>query len=147
MLIRLLTRQTGADWGLLLLRLGFAAMLSGLHGWTRLTRAFNYAVYGQAWPFVAVVERLGFPVPAVFAVLSAMSESIAVVFVLLGIYTRPAAAVIAFNMTVATYNEASKGDPWELPALYLLSALVLVLAGPGAMSLPVRPAWSGRLRT
>jgi putative oxidoreductase len=140
-------RHSGTDWGLLLLRVGFAAMLVGLHGWTRLLRAFNYTVHGHAWTFVGVVERLGFPVPAVFAVLSAMSESVAVVFVVLGIYTRPAAAVIAFNMAVATYNEASKGDPWELPALYLLSALVLALTGPGALSVAVRPAWFRRVRT
>jgi hypothetical protein len=42
--------------------------------------------------------------------------------------------VIAFNMTVAVYNEASKGDPYELPALYLLIAIVLFVAGPGRIS-------------
>jgi len=143
----LMIRSSGTDWGLLLLRLGFAAMLVGLHGWTRLLRAFHYTVHGQAWTFVGVVERLGFPVPGLFAVLSAMSESIAVVFVVLGIYTRPAAAVIAFNMAVATYNEASKADPWELPALYLLSALVMVLTGSGGLSLSARSGWLPRLRT
>ena len=38
-------------------------------------------------------------------------------------------------MAVAFYNEAGKGDPFELPALYLLIALVAAIAGPGAMSL------------
>ena len=37
-------------------------------------------------------------------------------------------------MAVAFYNEAGKGDPFELPALYLLLALVLVVAGPGALA-------------
>jgi len=130
-----MTRQSEVDWGLLVLRLGFGALLIGLHGWTRLQKAFNLVVHGQPWTFVGVVQRLGFPFPSGFAVLSALSESVAVLFVLLGVFTRPAAAIVAFNMAVAFYNEASKGDPFELPALYLLCALVLLLTGPGALAL------------
>ena len=133
-----MTRLSGIDWGLLLLRLGFTALLISLHGWTRFLRAYNYLVHGQAWTFVGVVERLGFPYPPVFAVLSALSESVAVVFVALGLFTRSAATIIAFNMAVAFYNEASKGDPYELPALYLLDAIVLAAAGPGLVSIDAR---------
>jgi putative oxidoreductase len=128
-------RYSEIDLGLLLLRLGFAGLLISFHGWTRLLRAFNLVVHHQAWTFVGVVQRLGFPYPSVFAVLSALSESVAVVFVAAGLYTRPATLVIAFNMTVALYNEASKGDPFELPALYLLAAIVLFLTGPGRISI------------
>ena len=135
-----MTRYTETDWGLLLLRLGFAALLIGLHGWTRFLRAFNFVVHGQAWTFVSVVERLGFPYPSVFAVLSALSESVAVVFVALGLFARPAAAVIAFNMSVAFYNEAAKGDSFELPGLYLLLAAVIIVAGPGRAVVGAKPA-------
>ena len=142
-----MTRYSETEWGLLLLRLGFAALLIGLHGWTRLLRAFNFVVHGQAWTFVSVVERLGFPYPSVFAVLSALSESVAVVFVALGLFARPAAAVIAFNMAVAFYNEAAKGDPFELPGLYLLLAAVIVVAGPGRAVVGAKPArGSDRIR-
>jgi putative oxidoreductase len=142
-----MTRHSETDWGLLLLRLGFAALLIGLHGWTRLLRAFNFVVHGQAWTFVGVVDRLGFPYPPAFAVLSALSESVAVVFVVLGLFTRPAAAVIAFNMAVALYNEAIKGDPFELPALYLLCALVLLVAGAGRIVVrPRRSSGTNRIR-
>ena len=89
-------------------------------------------------PSSIVVGRLGFPFPPVFAVLSALSESAAVVLIALGLFTRPAAAVVAFNMAVAFYNEAGKGDPFELPALYLLLALVLVVAGPGGLAVDGR---------
>jgi len=129
-----MTRYSATDWGLLLLRLGFAALLIGLHGWTRLMRAYNLVVHGQPWPFVDLVGRLGFPFPSVFAVLSALSESAAVALIAAGLFTRPAAAIVAFNMAVAFYNEAGKGDPFELPALYLLLALVVVVAGPGALA-------------
>ena len=127
-------RYSEIDVGLLFLRVGFAALLVGLHGWPRLLRAFNFVVHQQAWPFVGAVQRLGFPYPSVFAVLSALAESVAVGFVAAGLYTRPACLVIAFNMTVAVYSEVSKGDPFELPTLYLLVALVLFLTGPGRIS-------------
>ena len=130
-----MTRYSATDWGLLLLRLGFAALLLGLHGWTRLLRAFNYVVHGTPWTFVDLVGRLGFPFPSFFAVASALSESAAVAFIAVGLFTRPAAAIVAFNMAVAFYNEAGKGDPYELPALYLLLALVAAVAGPGAIAL------------
>ena len=141
-----MTRYSGTDWGLLLLRLGFAALLIGLHGWTRLLRAFNFVVHGQPWTFVDLVGRLGFPAPSVFAVLSALAESAGVALVAVGRLTRPAAALVAFNMAVAFYNEAGKGDPFELPALYLLLALVVVVSGPGALALDRWRAPS-RLRT
>src|SRR5262245_2693470 len=123
------------DWGLLLLRLGFAGLLIYLHGFARLGRAFNYAVHGQTWTFVSLVERLGFPFPGAFAVISAMSESMGALLVGLGVLTRPAALFVVVNMAVATASEASKGDPWELPALYLLPALVVLVAGPGRLGL------------
>jgi uncharacterized membrane protein YphA (DoxX/SURF4 family) len=77
-----------------------------------------------------------------------MSESVAVVFIALGLFTRPAAAIIAFNMAVALYNEAAKGDPFELPALYLLGALVILVAGPGRVAIDRRErAVTPRLKT
>jgi len=43
--------------------------------------------------------------------------------------------------------DAMYAGPWELPALYLLSALVMVLTGPGGLSLSARSGWLRRLRT
>lgn len=121
--------------GILVLRLGFAALLIGFHGWSRLGRAIGYVAYGQPWTFVNVVERLGFPIPSVFAVLSASAESIGALLVAVGLFTRWASAIIAINMAVGLFNEASKGDPLELPALYLVGALAIMLLGPGRWSL------------
>lgn len=121
--------------GLLILRLGFASLLIGFHGWTRLGRAIGYVFYGQPWTFVDLVGRLGFPMPAVFAVLSATAESAGALLVAIGLFTRWGAALIAINMVVALFNEASKGDPLELPALYFLGAIAILLLGPGPWSL------------
>src|SRR6186997_2597782 len=121
--------------GLLVLRLGFASLLLGFHGWTRLGRAMGYVFYGHPWTFVDLVGRLGFPMPAVFAVLSATAESVGALLVALGLFTRWGAALIAINMAVALFNEAAKGDPLELPALYFLCAVAILLLGPGQWSL------------
>ena len=122
------------DAGLLVLRLGAGALLIGFHGWARLIRAYNYVVHGTPWSFVNLVHGLGFPWPGVFAVSSALAESIGAVLILLGLWTRGAAVVLAINFAVATASEAAKGDPYELPALYLVIALVLVATGGGRFS-------------
>lgn len=132
------------DGALLVLRLGFAGLLFWLHGWTRLIRSFNFVFMDQPWTFVNVVAALGFPLPAMFAVLSALSESVGALFVALGLFTRSASLVIAINMAVALFNEARKGDPFELPALYLLGATVLALSGPGRYALDASLGRSGR---
>lgn len=124
-----------ADWGLLIGRLGFAGLLIGFHGWARFGRAFGYTVLGQQWTFVEIVAGLGFPFPAVFAVLSAFSESIGALLLGLGLFTRFAALALAINMGVATFSEAYKGDPFELPGLYFLLSLIFLAVGGGRFSI------------
>ncbi len=111
-----------------------AALMVGFHGWSRIHRAIGYLFYQQQWTFVSVVERLGFPMPAVFAVLSVGAESVIPLLMAVGLFTRWSAAIVAINMTVALLNELFKGDPIELPALYLLGAVTIMLLGPGGLS-------------
>ena len=129
-----MARDGKHDVGLLFLRVSYAGMLIGFHGWARFFRAFNYAVHHQPWTFVALVQRLGFPIPGVFAVLSALAESIGALCIGLGFFTRWAALIVAINMSVAFYNEAAKwsnGGTPELPGLYLIGALVIIILGGG----------------
>jgi len=119
------------DCGLLLLRVGLAGLMLSLHGWARFFRASDYLVFDIPWPFVDLVAGLGFPWPGAFAVMSALSESVGAVLVAIGWLTRWAALALVIDMSVALFNEASKGDPIELPALYLVGALTLMITGPG----------------
>jgi len=129
-----MTAHSRADWGLFLLRVGLASLLIGLHGGPRLIRVFRYAFLGEPWTFVGLVGGIGFPFPLTFALLSTAADSIGAFLVGLGFLTRWASVMIAINMTVAVYFETTGGDPFELPALYLLGAAVLAVAGPGAYS-------------
>lgn len=129
-----MTAHSRADWGLVLLRVGLASLLIGLHGGPRLIRVFRYAFLGEPWTFVGLVGGIGFPFPLTFALLSTAADSIGAFLVGLGFLTRWASMMIAINMTVAVYFETLGGDSPELPALYLLGAAALAVAGPGAYS-------------
>ena len=122
------------DLGLLILRLGFASVLLGYHGWSRLIQIQAWLT-GHPWAFVGVVDKLGFPAPVVFALLSALSESIGSMLVAAGFYTRWASAMITISMSVAFCTKFSKGESFELPALYLLWALTITVAGGGRYAL------------
>ncbi len=124
-----------ADCGLFLLRIGVAGLMLALHGWARFFRASDYLVFGTPWPFVDLVAGLGFPLPGAFAVMSALSESVGAVLMAMGWLTRWAAFALVIDMSVALFNEGSKGDPIELPALYLVGALTLMITGPGRFAL------------
>ena len=126
---------TAVDVGLLVLRLGIAGLMLALHGWARLGRAFSYAILGTEWPFIGVVAGLGIPMAGMFAVASALSESFGAILVGIGLFTKPAAVFLVIDMTVALCNEVSGGDPIELPALYFIAALTIVMTGPGRYGL------------
>jgi putative oxidoreductase len=130
-----MTRHPRLDFGLLVLRIGFVLLLIAFHGGARFVRAVDYAVLGEPWTFVALVEQLRLPFAPAFAVLSALAESMGAVLVGIGLLTRPAALVIAMNFAVACVNETINGDPVELPALYLVCTLVIAICGPGSYSI------------
>lgn len=130
----LMSVQSRANWGLFLLRVGLASLLIGLHGGPRLMRAARFLVLGEPWTFVGLVEGMGLPFPLMFALLSTAADSVGAFLVGLGFLTRWAALMVATNMTVAVYFEMTGGDPIELPAMYLLGAVVLVVTGAGAYS-------------
>src|SRR5215831_2150590 len=110
------------DLGLLFLRVATGGMLLSVHGWARLLKAFGYLFLGQPWTFVGLVQRIGFPIPVVFAVASALAESVGAVLLIVGLGTRWAALVIGFNLAVAVGLELSKHSAsYELPSVYLIA--------------------------
>ena len=131
--------KEGREYGWLVLRLGTGAMLFGLHGWGRIFKLYSYLVLGQPWTFVGLVQRIGFPMPAVFAVASALVESIGAIMLLVGCKTRWVALLLAFNLAVAVGFELSKGGGGaELPGVYLIPLVALALGGAGRYSLDER---------
>jgi putative oxidoreductase len=123
------------DTALLLLRVAPALMLIGFHGGQKLLSAGKFLFAGEEWAFVAGVAGLGFPLPAFFAVCAALAESVVAAVLALGFFTRYAAAILSFNMAVATYRHLTTDLRFELAAIYLLIFLVFVIVPPGRYSL------------
>jgi putative oxidoreductase len=127
------------DVGLLLLRVGIGGLIFALHGWARLGKLYGYFVLGQQWSFIGLVQRIGFPAPAAFAIASALAESIGALMIIAGVYTRWAAAILAINVGVATWFEVSKGGAGaELPGVYLAALVAIGILGPGRYSVDGR---------
>jgi uncharacterized membrane protein YphA (DoxX/SURF4 family) len=83
-------------------------------------------------------QELHFPMPVTMAFLAKGSELLGGVLVFLGLFTKPAAFLIAFTMTIATLT-ANLGENWIIDGgftvSYVLFALVLLTEGSGKYSL------------
>lgn len=121
------------DSGRLLLRVGLGVMLL-LHGIAKLN-------HGVGW-IVDSVQGYGLPGFLAYGVF--VGEVLAPLMIILGFYTRFGAVLIVGNMIVALLLAHSHellalngtgGWAIELQAFYLLTALVLLLIGPGRYTL------------
>jgi putative oxidoreductase len=124
-----------SDIAILLLRAGVGGMLCIYHGWGKLVGAWLWAFRSTDWGFAQFVGSLGFPVPVFFAICAALAESVFAVLLAIGLRTREAAAIVAFNMAVAVYHHARSDGKVESALLYLLPALLFVFAPAGRFSL------------
>jgi putative oxidoreductase len=120
------THSMGAGWAALLLRLG-AGFFMALHGWEKLIN-FNEKVTG--WP-----DPLGVGDFASLS-LTVFSELVCSVLVMLGLFTRPALAVLIITMLIIVFV-VHAGDPLgdrEHALLFLIPYVALFLLGPGRLS-------------
>jgi putative oxidoreductase len=120
------------DTGKLILRLTLAGLIL-FHG-------INKIIHGIAFitsPLAAM------HMPAFIAYGVYVGEIVAPVFIVIGLWTRIAALVVAFNMVMAVSLEAwrlaliiERGGGWgiELEAFYLLAAVTVFFLGPGRYS-------------
>lgn len=98
--------------------------------------------------FVGMLGGLGVPAPEISAWLSGIAEFVGGLLLAAGLLTRPAALLIAINMAVAVLM-AHAGDAFgdrELPLMFLMAALMYLLAGPGRYSVDAALAGRGRPR-
>ena len=83
-------------------------------------------------------EELHFPIPLAMAFLAKGAELSGGILVFLGLFTRPAASLIAFTMLVATLT-ANLGENWTIDGgftvSYFLFALILIAEGSGKFGL------------
>tara|TARA_B100001758_G_scaffold108032_1_gene92529 strand:+ start:749 stop:1192 length:444 start_codon:yes stop_codon:yes gene_type:complete len=120
------------SYSLLILRVIASVMMIINHGW-------NKILAGQEkWNRLgtALTDFIGIDFMSVFfGFMAAFSESIGMVMVIFGIFTRPAAFLLLFTMFVASMNHLVDGEFPELAIMYLIVMLVLLISGPGKFSL------------
>src|SRR5215218_3382594 len=116
------------DIGLAILRLGTGAYIAFAHGWSKVHRPGEW---GPPAGLIKGTADLGFPMPTFFAWAAALTEFAGGILIAMGLFTRPVAAFLVFNMAVAAFG-AHAGAGWtgegsrEPAMLYLLPFLLLV---------------------
>jgi putative oxidoreductase len=127
------TFRSTDDSGKLLLRAVLAILLL-FHGFSK--------VSGGIDPIIGMVEKAG--LPGVFGYLVYIGEVLAPLLILVGVFTRAAALVVAINMVVALLLahtsqffsiNGTGGWALELQGMYLGAALSVALLGAGRYSL------------
>jgi putative oxidoreductase len=113
----------------------FVRFLVGFHlfygNWGRLVQPHGYA------DFHALMVRYHFPMPPVAAYVSAGAQVVCGILFMLGLFTRPAAAIMVINFVVALIM-VHWGQPYprQFPALMMLcTSIFLLLHGPGRAAL------------
>ncbi len=118
-----------------LLRFATGLMLAFFHGLGKVNGAFGFFFGDKEWRFIQSVSNLGFPIPVVFALLSALTEFVGGLLLALGLFTRYASAFIAINMAVAVYSHLISNTKYELALLYFLISLVYLFKGGEGVSI------------
>lgn len=121
------------DTGKLVLRVALGVLIL-LHGIAKLRGGID--------PIVGMLGKAGLPAFIGYGVY--IGEVLAPILMIIGLFTRPAAAIVAFNMVVAIYLAhgsqligLSKTGGWqlELQGMFLFSALAVALIGAGRFSI------------
>lgn len=124
----LLTRYF-PEWGPILLRLALGTVFVA-HGWAKLTGPLGT-------PDGFNIESWGWPYPVVWAWVVAVVETFGGLLIVVGLFTRIAAALVACVMVVAIVQiklELGLVGGFELDFTLLMTALALVITGGGRLS-------------
>jgi putative oxidoreductase len=130
------TRQSAADAGLLILRLVLGILIL-IHGLTKLPPPSSFVV--------GALGNVGLPAFLAYGVY--IGEILGPVLIIVGVWTRLGALLIAVNMVVAVTLahppdffalSGSGGYVQELQAMYFFTAVALVLLGAGSYSVAGR---------
>jgi len=107
-----------------------------LHGWSKLMAGTDrWEGLGSKLAQTIGLDFMSIPL----GFMASFAESIAAILLILGLTTRPAAFLLAFTMLIASIKKLEGGlKAAELPLLFLLLSLIILLCGAGKYSLDHR---------
>ena len=126
------------DTALLIFRIAFGSFFIYTHGWPKLAGGV------VKWKAIgAAAKHIGIDfLPAVWGFLAAFSESIGCVLLILGLFFRPACALLLCTMIVASAMLLDKAGAWSErfgaashPIELAMLLALLVFIGPGRFSI------------
>jgi putative oxidoreductase len=124
------------DIALLVLRiwLGYRLITASLSSVTGMLSSEKEREFFRKW----FGDELHFPMPLLMAFLAKGSELVGGIFLIAGIFTKPAASVVAFTMIIATLT-ANLGENFVIDGgftiSYTLFAMIFIIWGAGRYSL------------
>lgn len=116
------------DHALLVARVLLGAMMVG-HGWPKLIDPSRWPKLGGAMANLGITFF-----PEFWGAAAACAETFGGAFVAVGLFTRPAAALVVFTMLVAWWMHISNGDPfrsWSHSAELAAAFTIFVFVGAG----------------
>ncbi len=112
-----------SDAGILFLRIGIGFAFIFVHGWGKIMGGPE--LWGKIGGSMA---NMGITFAPVFwGFMASISEFGGGILILLGLFTRPASAFMAFTMLVAFMQHTSKLDPWNR-AIYPMEMFAVFMA-------------------
>ncbi|MBT5873779.1 MAG: DoxX family protein [Candidatus Latescibacteria bacterium] len=130
------------DLGLVVLRFGFGLCMALFHGWGKISGG------PERWEGVGgSMQNLGIDFfPTFFGFMAGFSEFFCAIFIILGVFFRPATALLGFTMMVAAIRHLSlpedapnSGFSGAAHAIeYMVLCIGLYFSGPGKYSF-IRP--------
>ncbi len=127
-------KNSRTDLGLLIIRIGFGLTMIAFHGLQKLMGG------PEKWTAIGKsMGNLGIDfMPTIFGFSAGLAESLGSLLLILGLWTRPAAIVLALTMLVATLNHLAKGDGLS-GASHAIEFMIVYIAfaimGPGKLSI------------
>jgi putative oxidoreductase len=122
---------------LLTLRVGTGLMMLLGHGWTKF-QSFDNMKESFPIPKIWILESWMNHTTSLAATIFA--EVVCSALIVIGLATRPAAAVLAFTMSIAAFVVLREApyEKKELAIFYLLAAVVLLISGAGRYAIDAR---------
>src|SRR5882757_10884994 len=127
-----------ANLGHLFLRVSAGLMIFYIHGLHKLDGWIAYLQHGTPWTLAEEVAGMHAPAPLASAVAATLVQFICSLFIVVGLFTRINAALLACALCGAIMQNLLAGRDPQLAILYTLVVVTLVFLGGGKYSLDAR---------